>query len=58
VLVFSIQGLMRSYVVMERLESFVKLYLYIIILHEKADIIWKYSAPQVNWLERKGFLKI
>ncbi|MFZ2411670.1 MAG: translation initiation factor eIF-1A [Candidatus Methanoperedens sp.] len=25
--------------------------------NEKADIIWKYSAPQVNWLERKGFLK-
>jgi translation initiation factor 1A len=24
---------------------------------EKADIIWKYSGPQVNWLERKGFLK-
>jgi translation initiation factor 1A len=26
--------------------------------NEKADIIWKYSPPQVNWLERKGFLKI
>ncbi len=25
--------------------------------NEKADIVWKYSAPQVNWLERKGFLK-
>ncbi len=25
--------------------------------NEKADIIWKYSGPQVNWLERKGFLK-
>ncbi len=25
--------------------------------NEKANIIWKYSAPQVNWLERKGFLK-
>jgi len=25
--------------------------------NEKADIIWKYTAPQVNWLERKGFLK-
>ena len=24
---------------------------------EKADIIWKYSGPQVNWLERKGFLR-
>lgn len=25
--------------------------------NEKADLIWKYSPPQVNWLERKGFLK-
>lgn len=25
--------------------------------NEKADVIWKYSPPQVNWLERKGFLK-
>lgn len=25
--------------------------------NEKADIIWKYSPPQVNWLERKGLLK-
>lgn len=25
--------------------------------NEKADVIWKYSSPQVNWLERKGFLK-
>ncbi|HEY9245921.1 MAG TPA: translation initiation factor eIF-1A [Candidatus Methanoperedens sp.] len=25
--------------------------------NEKADIVWKYSGPQVNWLERKGFLK-
>ena len=25
--------------------------------NEKADIIWKYSPPQVNWLDRKGFLK-
>lgn len=24
---------------------------------EKADIVWKYSSPQVNWLQRKGFLK-
>ncbi|VVB91289.1 Translation initiation factor 1A [uncultured archaeon] len=24
---------------------------------EKADIVWKYSGPQVNWLQRKGFLK-
>ncbi len=21
------------------------------------DIVWKYSGHQVNWLERKGFLK-
>jgi len=27
------------------------------IQNEKADIIWKYTPPQVNWLERKGFLK-
>ena len=26
--------------------------------NEKADIIWKYTSPQANWLERKGFLKI
>ncbi|VVB84710.1 Translation initiation factor 1A [uncultured archaeon] len=25
--------------------------------NEKADIAWKYSGPQVNWLQRKGFLK-
>jgi len=25
--------------------------------NDKADIIWKYSPPQVNWLERKGFLQ-
>ncbi len=25
--------------------------------NEKADIVWKYSGPQVNWLQRKGFLK-
>ncbi|MDP2215989.1 MAG: translation initiation factor eIF-1A [Methanolobus sp.] len=24
---------------------------------EKADVIWKYTRPQVNWLERKGYLK-
>ncbi|RQD85796.1 translation initiation factor eIF-1A [Methanosalsum natronophilum] len=23
----------------------------------KADVIWKYTRPQVDWLERKGFLK-
>lgn len=27
------------------------------IQNEKADVIWKYTRPQVNWLERKGFLK-
>lgn len=25
--------------------------------NEKADIVWKYSHPQANWLDRKGFLK-
>ncbi|MBU3967393.1 MAG: translation initiation factor eIF-1A [Euryarchaeota archaeon] len=25
--------------------------------NEKADIVWKYSGPQVNWLQRKGLLK-
>lgn len=24
---------------------------------EKADVVWKYTRPQVNWLERKGYLK-
>jgi len=24
---------------------------------EKADIIWRYTNPQVEWLERKGYLK-
>ncbi len=23
---------------------------------EKANVIWKYTRPQVAWLERKGFL--
>ncbi|WP_292485784.1 translation initiation factor eIF-1A [Methanohalobium sp.] len=23
----------------------------------KADVIWKYTRPQVNWLEKKGYLK-
>ncbi|SES86135.1 translation initiation factor 1A (aeIF-1A) [Methanococcoides vulcani] len=23
----------------------------------KADVIWKYTFPQVNWLQRKGYLK-
>ncbi|WP_407357328.1 translation initiation factor eIF-1A [Methanolobus sp. WCC5] len=27
------------------------------IQNEKADVIWKYTRPQVNWLERKGYLK-
>jgi translation initiation factor 1A len=25
--------------------------------NEKADVIWKYTRPQVEWLERKGYLK-
>ncbi|WP_338098484.1 translation initiation factor eIF-1A [Methanolapillus ohkumae] len=24
---------------------------------EKADIIWKYTRPQVDWLDKKGFLR-
>ncbi len=24
---------------------------------EKCDIIWRYTNPQVEWLERKGYLK-
>ncbi|MDG6244164.1 MAG: translation initiation factor eIF-1A [Methanolobus sp.] len=27
------------------------------IQNEKADVIWKYTRPQVNWLERKGYLR-
>jgi translation initiation factor 1A len=23
---------------------------------EKADVVWRYTGPQVNWLQRKGFL--
>lgn len=23
---------------------------------EKADVIWRYTQPQVDWLKRKGFL--
>ncbi|MDD2440156.1 MAG: translation initiation factor eIF-1A [Methanosarcinaceae archaeon] len=23
----------------------------------KADVIWKYTRPQIDWLERKGYLK-
>ncbi|WP_094228541.1 translation initiation factor eIF-1A [Methanolobus psychrotolerans] len=26
------------------------------IQDSKADVIWKYTRPQINWLERKGFL--
>lgn len=24
---------------------------------EKADIKWRYTGPQVNWLEKRGYLK-
>ncbi|MEM0215821.1 MAG: translation initiation factor eIF-1A [Archaeoglobaceae archaeon] len=24
---------------------------------DRADIIWRYTNPQVEWLERKGYLK-
>jgi translation initiation factor 1A len=27
------------------------------IQDSKADITWKYTRPQIEWLERKGFLK-
>jgi translation initiation factor 1A len=23
----------------------------------KADVVWKYTRPQVEWLQRKGYLK-
>lgn len=26
------------------------------IQDSKADIVWKYTAPQIQWLERKGYL--
>ncbi len=26
------------------------------IQDEKADVVWRYTAPQVDWLERKGYL--
>jgi translation initiation factor 1A len=26
------------------------------IQDSKADVIWKYTVPQANWLERKGYL--
>jgi translation initiation factor 1A len=25
--------------------------------NEKADVVWRYTGPQVDWLQRKGFLK-
>ncbi len=24
---------------------------------DKAEVIWRYTSPQVNWLERRGYLK-
>jgi len=27
------------------------------IQDSKADVTWKYTRPQVEWLERKGYLK-
>ncbi len=24
---------------------------------DRADIVWRYTNPQVEWLERKGYLK-
>jgi translation initiation factor 1A len=24
---------------------------------DKADVVWRYTGPQVDWLQRKGFLK-
>ncbi len=24
---------------------------------EKADVVWRYTGPQVNYLQRNGFLK-
>jgi len=24
---------------------------------EKADVVWRYTAPQVDWMVRKGYLK-
>jgi len=23
---------------------------------EKADVVWRYTRPQVDWLKRKGYL--
>ena len=25
---------------------------------EKADVIWRYTKTESNWLERKGYLKM
>lgn len=25
---------------------------------EKSDIIWKYTKPQVEWLDKKGYLRM
>jgi len=25
--------------------------------NDKADVVWRYTGPQVDWLQRKGFLK-
>jgi len=25
--------------------------------NDKSDVVWRYTGPQVNWLERRGFLK-
>lgn len=27
------------------------------IQESKADVIWKYTRPQVDWLDSKGYLK-
>lgn len=24
---------------------------------DKSDVIWRYTSPQVDWLERRGYLK-
>lgn len=24
---------------------------------DKADVIWRYTSPQADWLERRGYLK-
>lgn len=28
------------------------------IQNEKADVVWRYTGPQVDYLQRKGFIKI